>query len=828
LNYDPMMNEPPCPDASSLERFLLGKSSGAEAAALDQHLQDCERCLAVVQSLPSDDSLVDALQAGSSKAEMTGPEGVQLLAAWLKKRRLDFDPRATRSPGPAGPSPGADSTDENGKTGELDDTLDLEFLAPRQHPDELGWLGQYQVRKVLGAGGMGIVFEAFDPGLERQVALKTILPALAAQSGAKQRFLREAKAAARIKHEHIVTIYQVGEDRGMCFLAMEYLQGESLERRLARETILPLAETLRISRECAQALAAAHAQGLIHRDIKPANIWLEGKEADDSRKAESPAPLSSSFLLPPPSFQKVKILDFGLALPVADNAHLTQAGALVGTPAYMAPEQMRGQPLDARADLFSLGCVLYRMATGQAPFQGTHVVSTLIAIVTTDPVPPQQLNPCLPKALCDLIAQLLLKAPAGRPDSALAVVEAIRAIEQTATTPNLSAGPSAPAVPILSPATPAQQTPPATRRRGPMVLGVAAALVVGVFAVPVCWWLNHGQPEEPGAPTLPPPAPRRGSGQDQVIELRRLAGEKSQVWTVVLSGDGSRALSAHRDSGEVVLWDVATGAILRKMRHGHPDVHAVAFGPDGSWAISGGLDRVVRIWDLESGQERRQTTLPYNVTKLAMFRDGKRVLFGNKALRVLELDPFKITSLEANQIGPLAIALSPDNKLALAGSGSGKIGLWNVETGKALHTFKHGHTKQIRWLDFSPDGTRAVSASTDGKCRIWDVASGEPRQVFAKHTDQVCRAVFFPDGRHVVSIGWDKYARIWDSRTAREIHAIFLAAPGRTLALSADGRLLLTGYGDPDGGDVADSHLCAWRLPPMPTHAPAEPATSGP
>jgi serine/threonine protein kinase len=156
-----------------------------------------------------------------------------------------------------------------------DELTDL--LAPAQGPGEIGRLGPYRVLEVVGRGGMGVVFRAEDPSLERVVALKAMLPTLAARPHAKKRFLREAKIAASIKHDHIVTIYQVGEDRGAPFLAMEFLQGEPLDRRLKREGKLPVREVLRIGREVAAGLAAAHEQNLIHRDIKPANIWLESR-----------------------------------------------------------------------------------------------------------------------------------------------------------------------------------------------------------------------------------------------------------------------------------------------------------------------------------------------------------------------------------------------------------------------------------------------------------------------------------------------------------------------------------------------------------------------
>ncbi|HEY7308093.1 MAG TPA: serine/threonine-protein kinase [Gemmataceae bacterium] len=278
------------------------------------------------------------------------------------------------------------------------------YLAPPQGLDELGRLGPYRVLEVLGSGGMGVVFRAEDPQLQRPVALKVMRPALAANTSARQRFLREARAAASIKHDHIVSIYQVDEDRDVPFLAMEHLEGESLDDRLKRESKLSQDDALRIGREIAEGLEAAHDKGLIHRDIKPGNVWLEGQRG------------------------RVKILDFGLARTTGDDVHLTQSGAIVGTPAYMPPEQGRGDRVDARCDLYSLGCVLYRMCTGELPFKGHNTMSMLFALATEQPRSPREINADVPPVLADLILRLLAKDPARRPATARDVVEALRDI----------------------------------------------------------------------------------------------------------------------------------------------------------------------------------------------------------------------------------------------------------------------------------------------------------------------------------------------------------------------------------------------------------------
>jgi predicted Zn finger-like uncharacterized protein len=290
-------------------------------------------------------------------------------------------------------------------------TLDPEIarlLAPPQQPDEIGRLGRYRVRKVLGVGGMGVVFEAEDVQLQRPVALKALLPTLNAEASCRARFLQEARSAAAagvIPNYHIIAVYDIAEGNGVPFIAMQLLHGESLESRLQRVRHLPPEAVLRIGRQIADGLSAAHERGLIHRDIKPSNVWLET------------------------GWDRVKILDFGLAR-AAGESHLTKSGVLIGTPSYMAPEQARGgRAVTPRCDLFSLGCVLYRLCTGELPFKGTDTLATLTALATATPPRVDQLNSEIPPALADLIARLLAKEPAQRPASAREVIEAIQAIE---------------------------------------------------------------------------------------------------------------------------------------------------------------------------------------------------------------------------------------------------------------------------------------------------------------------------------------------------------------------------------------------------------------
>ncbi len=394
-------------------------------------------------------------------------------------------------------------------------------------------IGEYAVLRKLGEGGMGAVYLAEDAMLGRKVALKTMKPELAANKTDRDRFLREARAAAAVEHDNVVPVWGVGEaGDGTPFIAMPFLQGEMLADRLAREPIPHLGVLLKVAREVADGLAAAHAKGLIHRDIKPGNIWLEGE-----LEAEEPAR----------QFRRCKILDFGLARSAGgDDTQITAAGAVLGTPAYMAPEQARGEKVDGRADLFSLGVLLYRMATGKMPFRGPNTMAVLIALTTDVPTPVRTLNPSLPPAVVELIERLMCKDPAGRPASAAEVSALVRAIakdlravtapDPEAPTALLPVGPpvrvvslpSAAGAEAVSESVPrvlrsddstareshprrAEPTPSAEKasgRRAPWLIAAAVGLLA---LVPLGWWLatapRGDKPDPETAKVEDPPKP---------------------------------------------------------------------------------------------------------------------------------------------------------------------------------------------------------------------------------------------------------------------------------------------------------------------------------
>ena len=279
-----------------------------------------------------------------------------------------------------------------------DDTA-LDFLAPSPRPDSLGRLGHYEVLELVGRGGMGIVLRAFDEKLRRIVAIKVLAPQVAKSAAAQRRFVCEARAAAAVSHDNVIAIHAVEDSGPMPYLVMQFIDGCSLQEKLERAGPLPLKEIVRIGLQVATGLAAPHSQGLVHRDVKPANILLEDV------------------------VERVKITDFGLARAV-DDASLSQSGVIAGTPAYMSPEQARGEHVDQRSDLFSLGSVLYALCTGHAPFRASTTVAVLKRICDDTHRPVREVNPEIPDWLEAVVARLLAKDPADRFASAAEVTAA--------------------------------------------------------------------------------------------------------------------------------------------------------------------------------------------------------------------------------------------------------------------------------------------------------------------------------------------------------------------------------------------------------------------
>jgi len=536
---------------------------------------------------------------------------------------------------------------------------------------------------------------------------------------------------ASVKHEHVVTIYQVGEDRGVPFLAMELLEGETLDDRLRREGRLPVAEAVRIGREIAEGLDAVHGRGLLHRDVKPANVWLEGTRG------------------------RVKILDFGLARG-GDDATLTREGAIVGTPAFMAPEQINAEPLDARCDLFSLGCILYRMLTGSVPFKGKDVLSTLKAVATEDPPPVRTLEPRAPPALDALVRRLLSKGREGRPASARAVADELKAIERGAAS-----------VP--------------SRRRWPAL--VAAALLVALAAVGAVV-VSKMKPPHGKDVTVEP--------EDARSPLDRLKPESIPEAELRAAGGGDA-----KDAPEHLV------AVFGKSDPNGPMTHRVAFTADGGtlMAVQGasGTTQTLRQWDLASGEERPALGLGKDRTVIAFSGDGKTAaLRDRKSIRVLELPEGKEKhAFPTGDDPPIGLVLDEKGTTLAGVLRGGTLHRWDLESSKEIGAAtKLGDLelgKRLAAVALSPDGTKVAARlgpAVKASVKVWDVKTGGEVETIA-NLHQVNALAFSPDSRYLALGGRLFAAGVWDTSRWKKQRDFFKARTTvRALAFSPDSKWL--------------------------------------
>jgi serine/threonine protein kinase len=578
------MAKSPCPPPQRFQDFLLGRVEVEQARQLEQHLRECSACACRVAAqranLPRAEEVASTRYSEVAQEPLHDAlEDTTIPPEVLNAQRAETHPSS---------SPATSSSVQDGNH-------EYDFLAPPLGPGEMGRLGPYRVLKVLGRGGMGVVFLGEDVRLGRSVALKVMLPEMAQKPEARERFLREAKAAATIEHDHIVAIYQVDEDHGVPYIAMPLLKGMSLEDWLRRKEQgrdhepIRLGQILKLGREIARGLTAAHSHGLIHRDIKPANIWLDAGAGG-----------------------RVKILDFGLARPTSGDQALTQSGMILGTPAYMAPEQAQSGKLDGRADLFSLGVILYRLCTGVQPFQTPDMMSTLMALATKHPDPPQVVNPELPPALSDLVMNLLEKDPARRMASAAEVAKGIHAIELSLAADRTEMTPAK--------AAPRKQTSRADSRRRPaaepagrgslfaVIAIVAVVLLGGAVAGVIYFWpalMRTAATEAPTSAPPPttriPPAPTRSPPPTGPVYTSLFNGRNLDGWEIVgngfwsakdgvLKGDGGVGwLATKRDYSDFDL-----ELEYRLPRHGNSGIFLRAFK---SGALSGADFLEVQLLD---------------------------------------------------------------------------------------------------------------------------------------------------------------------------------------------------------------------------------------
>ena len=686
------------------------------------------------------------------------------------------------------------------------------FLAPPEMPDEIGRLGPYRILGELGRGGMGVVYRAEDPRLKRQLAIKVLLPQAAGDPQAVARFRREAQAQAKVEHDHIIPIWEVEEANGVVYIAMPLLKGQTLSSALKQNARPPIAELVRIGREMAEGLAAAHAVGLIHRDIKPANVWLEGSK------------------------RRVKILDFGLARAAAitsekDDA-ITVAGAIMGTPAYMAPEQARSQPVDHRGDIFALGVVLHQMAIGKMPFTGASAFDIMAAVVSHDPPPVGALVPNLPPELSDLIQRLLAKNPAARPQSCEAVAEELEAIERgLAVAPvrliPLAAIPGAPVAPdpwanidttfVEAGATMASRARPEKPVRTPFpnwlwpavgVFGLVA--LVAVVSVVAPW----GKPKPPKPPVQP-----KSKDKDTPAQPReaRIIPLPTELTCLALSPNGKLAAVGGQD-GIVYLIDPATGAVRDRLVGHTWRVLSVAFSADGRWLASGGQDRAARLWDLKDEKHRILGQSGTPIWAIGFSADGTTLAACGTETGWDTATGAPNVRFETAFSNGFA-RLPGTDRVASAYFFEKQVLVFDITTGKQVARLTG--LSEVRAVAAAPDGRRLAIAlgiggdvrgtdppipGADFSVRVWDVTADKQTLVLKGHDHVAYHVAWAPVGDRIASASYDKTVRVWDAETGTELHVLKHDAPVLGVAFGPNGRTLVSAS--------YDRTVRVWELPP--------------
>ena len=655
-------------------------------------------------------------------------------------------------------------------------------------------VGQYDLLQKVGKGSFGTVWKARDTRLDCIVAIK--IPRFGQLHGEEgERFVKEARAAAQLQHPNIAHVREVGLGDVTPYIASDFIEGTPLDEILAEQRLGPR-EAAQLCIKIAGALHYAHERGVVHRDLKPSNIMID-------------------------SSGEPHLMDFGLAKREAGEVTMTLDGQIIGTPAYMSPEQARGSghEADRRCDVYSLGVLLFEMLTGEQPFRG-NIRMLLKQVVEDAPPALRKLNSHIPRDLETICLKCLEKRPEKRFASAEAVADELRRFLH--------------GVPIMS--RPIGPHDRAWRwcRRKPLVAGLAAAfllasiggtLISSLFAVEAIEQANAASVARDRAEHQKERAERRteevraakeeaerllyanqvalaqrewkaghlaeawnymdacrwdfrGWEHDYLFTemnkgFRELAGHTKRLRTVAFSPDGKRIASGSHDK-TIKVWDVETGEELRTIRGHAAEVMSVAFGPEGRRIVSGGFDRTVRIWDAETGEElQRFEGHQAQVLGVDFDPTGERVasVSIDRTLRVWDVRSVEqVFSCSSDDSGFVGVSYSPDGK-RIAGITRTKLMLFEAKDGRKVFSSEET-PRPFHSVDFSPDGKRIVVGGCEGLVRVLDTETGQTLRECEGHNGTVTAVAFGPEGRQVISGGMDKSVRVWNAETGEEIRSL--------------------------------------------------------
>ncbi|WP_158710335.1 WD40 repeat domain-containing serine/threonine protein kinase [Streptomyces sp. NRRL F-5126] len=692
--------------------------------------------------------------------------------------------------------------------------------------------GRYRLVEVIGQGGMGRVWRAEDEVLGRRVAVKQVLlaPDLPAEDRARliRRNRTEAEAAARLHHPGIVTVHDVIDHAGTPWIVMEHLSGPSLATLIARRGRLQWPRAAALGAQVAEALAHAHARGVVHRDLKPDNILMEGDRA--------------------------VLTDFGIARILDSDSTLTSPGTVLGTPQYMPPEQLNGQKVAASGDLWALGATLYAAVEGRPPYTGDGLRALITAILTRPLPAPAHAGP-----LAGLLAELLTRDAGQRPTAETTArrLHALGPAPQPVPAPHTPTVPDRPGTPAPPEGEPTRTAgdrmtiakPPPTQSRtgtpssgrrqdsrhptpGPggsaqqppgrrlvtrrtvlrRVFITAAALAGGLAAL----MAHPGSPPSPGPPSSSGSPASPGSPSSPVVLTAPLTGPGAgSVGSVAFSPNGN-TLAASHGLGGVQLWNVATGKTTHTLTA--PDdfiVKSVAFSPDGRTLAAGTQSFAAQLWNLATGRSTHTLTAPdstVTVGSVAFSPNGKTLATGNVGtVQLWNLATGKtthtLTGPGPDNCGVVgSVAFSPNGKTLAADDGDGTVKLWNLTTSKT-HTFigpgpdRCGVSGSVA---FSPDGKTLAATNYNGTVKLWNLSTGKTTHTLTAHPVDtvnpftVLSVAFSADGKTLAAGYDDGTVKLWNLTTGKTTAT--LTAPDdfivKSVAVSPDGKTLAAGYDD--------------------------------
>jgi len=672
------------------------------------------------------------------------------------------------------------------------------------------FVGPYVIHGPIGQGGMGVVYLARHTSLGRDVALKVLASGPSRDQLTLNRFLREARASAALDHPNIVRLYDIGQSGDIHYLVMEFVEGTNVQAMVERSGPLPFGQAADYTAQAAAGLQHAHSRGIVHRDVKPGNLMVtEGGI--------------------------IKILDMGLARSVRDQKdHLTELHGqedITGTADFVSPEHLRGEKVDERGDIYSLGVTLFSLLVGRPPFVGT-TAQKLAAHEFKDPADLRtDLISRAPLGLVDVVVKMMAKRKEDRHQSAQEVITAlgpwvspapvgnagkdpVRTRSLSPTPPNPGARPPRPAVP--------------TGRKKWLLIGGAVATVVVIGGLSLA--LGSGgkntasaQDPAPGSGPTTTFAPTTGPVPvDSPPALRAHAGSINDM---VFGKDG--LVAAVDGTGQLIFWNVNSSQPVRStpVRPGSR-LNACAATKDGQFLVVAGDQMPVLVLDWATGQTVHAYPGHANTTwGVAISPSGRDLLTCGTDGVVLHRElstgrEIRRFQFEATLVW--SVAFSPDGAKMAAACGIGptddesyQIRVWETSTGKELHRLI-GHTRDVRWLAFHPDGWSLASAGFDGTVRLWDLTLGKEIRNIPAHSGFAERVFFLPDGKRLVSCGGPLAnsanpgeggaIKVWDAATGEEIRAWRGdAATGIiSLALSRDGAAAATGS--------RDKIVRVWRL----------------